>query len=335
MPPSERRRKRARKSNRAAPMSKKDKVLSVVQLLEQKNLDIRELLQGIGKHHTDTKLRKYWLQFRKFAYADMLDETSDLPHLDSNDWDKMLKSGGYEKVHHELRKELVKLAKDRRAARWQYPGGDDMGYIDGLDSLVGVVQDMAPNLLRLLNSIARPSSSSAGCPMETEHKQIMWVTQFLYSMQARRCNGFPRTLALYLLDAGAKKRSLNVLSKLGVTVSSHQVQDTEMTLAKLGADEVRIKGNSSNTITTYDNFDFVEHRSGERLGDKKTQRGITTALQFAGVCMPATGLRQNMWRPRVPIRVQHIVSTTQENIDLVNKVSVAPAYPKRLKIGHY
>ena len=74
-------------------------------------------------------------------------------------------------------------------------------------------------------------------------------------------------------------------------------------LRKIGADEVGTRGQDFRTCTTYDNFDFVEHKSDERLRDRKTQRSVTTVFQFQGIRLLEGGLQQNMWRPKHKVRV--------------------------------
>jgi len=65
-------------------------------------------------------------------------------------------------------------------------------------------------------------------------------------------------------------------------------------LAKLDANEIRIKSNASTTIITYNNFDFAKHRFEEQLNKRKTQREITTTLQFVDVCISSVELQQSM-----------------------------------------
>ena len=61
---------------------------------------------------------------------------------------------------------------------------------------------------------------------------------------------------------------------------------------------------------TYDNFEYTDGRRGDRLGDKRSFRSVTTALVFNGQGIPEGGLRQSMWQPNIPLRT----------IDVVNKV---------------
>ena len=61
--------------------------------------------------------------------------------------------------------------------------------------------------------------------------------------------------------------------------------------------KIRTIGRASTTVVTYDNFVFAEGRRGERIGDVREFRSITTALIFEGQGLGVTVLRQNMWQP--------------------------------------
>ena len=307
--------KRSRKSNRKLPTTLDSKMEAIFDALDRERLDLREFLGAVAaKRSSNDRSRKYWLQFRRFAYQDMMrveNKDGSLPSFDSSDWDMILKAGASARMSHTFRKELSKLANSR-ALRWEYPTSGTLGFIDKLDAIVDTINVTAPTLVELLSSIARPSDSPPTKPMEKGLKQAMWVSMFLFSMQRHRCNGLAKALAIYLMDSGVKKRVVDMLSSLNVCVSYTTAQGMIKELRQIGAAEVRTRGFRVrdmvvNSITTYDNYDFVEHKSTERLGSRKTQRGITTALQFTGIRMPREGLRQNMWRPMHKMRVQDIV----------------------------
>ena len=57
----------------------------------------------------------------------------------------------------------------------------------------------------------------------------------------------------------------------------------------------------------YDNFNFLEYRSGERIGDRKTFISLTNSIIFEGYRMPHNGLKQHIWHPERPLQAVQIV----------------------------
>ena len=324
--PSQPNRKRPRKSDRKPPTTQESKLQSVVDMMEEKNLDMQHLLRALAKHRSEKRYHRYWLQFRRFAYQEMLDEKENnpLPRLDGQDWDNMLKAGGNARYQRQFRKELAKLANSKHF-RWEFPDPNTqtLGFIDRLGSLVDVVRNTAPSLVKLLSSVARPSDHPSSKPIPMGIKQTMWVSMLLFSMQSSRCSGLARTLALYLMDSGVKKRVIDVLSTLNVCVCYSTAQSLGKHLAVLGENEVGLNTSSEKQAKSYDNFDFVDHKSAERLGSRKTQRGITTVLQFQAIMIPDGGLRQDMWRPNHEVRVQDIVVVNRNTKKLFHQVSLS------------
>lgn len=297
--------KRARKS--ATTME--SKLLIILDTLDENQIDMRQLLRTLARQRKDNRCRKYWLQFRRFAYQDMTRkyDNNSLPELDSSDWDKLLDAGGRHRIHHELRKELSRLANNKSVVTWESPSSDSLGFIEKLDSIKDIINAEAPALVKMLSLIARPSDSPASEPLTMGLRQAMWICMFLFSMQSHRCNGLAKTLTLYLMDSGVKKRVVDQLSSLNVCVSYTTGQTMIKKLRGFGAAEVRKRGVDLRNCTSYDNYDYVEHKSAERLGSRKEQKGITTALQYRGIGISEQGLRQSMWRPHHKIRVKDIV----------------------------
>ena len=75
-----------------------------------------------------------------------------------------------------------------------------------------------------------------------------------------------------------KKRAMNALSSLNITMFCTLTQNTKTKLASLKQNEIRTRDAIKERITTYDNYDFVNHRFAKRIDNWKKQRDIITAV---------------------------------------------------------
>ena len=108
---------------------------------------------------------------------------------------------------------------------------------------------------------------------------------------------FQSVMGLCIYQGGARRRVLDTLCHLGLTMSYSTLQRRMSSLSDEARRKIRTIGRASTTVVTYDNFVFAEGRRGERIGDVREFRSITTALIFKGQGLGVTVLRQNMWQP--------------------------------------
>ena len=106
---------------------------------------------------------------------------------------------------------------------------------------------------------------------------------FFFFIQRYRCNELAKVLTIYLINSKIKKRVVNILSNFNVCVLYIIAQKIIKKLKQINIVEIRTRGFRVrdiiiNNIIIYDNYDFVEHKSIERLNSRKTQRDITIAL---------------------------------------------------------
>ena len=210
--------------------------------------------------------RRFWLQFKRFAYRDVLRKDDKDSDLNSKDWNNILDSGGYQHLIHVMRQELKKLGKSPSVGSFQYPTAGkslDLGSLDFLESLGGDIQKKTPRLAELLCMLARPAHQSGHQAIQFGPRQTIWVTMLLFSMQRKKCNNVPRLLGMYLVNSGAKKRVVDLLSTIGLCVSYTTVQECFKGIADIGEEQVRFLGSDPRRNDAYDNYDFAEHRSGE------------------------------------------------------------------------
>jgi hypothetical protein len=301
-------RKRPRKTNRKPPRSESEKLQATIKALEETaGLNLLDVLRGIAHRKSEDGYTRHWRLFRKFAYNEMPQGISSLPGIEVDDWDTLLAAGGYKRVQQKLRKELITLTNDTRCGRFQYPDIQHFGYIDELAALQGVITTKAPRLIELLSTIARQYHIPAENPVEPGHRQVFWVLQMLFAIQRSKSSGFAKTLGIYLIDSGAKKRVVDLFSTLGVCCSYTTVQNVLKGLVTRAERQVRALSTLTDIVKAYDNFEFSEHRSAERVGNRKVFRSITTALMFRGRMIPVDGLRQGMWRPQSDLTIKSII----------------------------
>lgn len=141
-------RKRARKTDRKAPLSHTQKLQAAVEHIESLNkFDLRDLLQALASERSNPLFGKYWVQFKRFAYTELPSVEGSLPTLEKPDWDNVFKYARYTRI---LRAELSRLGKDPRCGKFQYPSTVSSGYIDHLSEICDVVEAKAPKRRRVV-----------------------------------------------------------------------------------------------------------------------------------------------------------------------------------------
>jgi len=67
------------------------------------------------------EFRKFWLQFKRLAYRDMLVDKDKYPALSTKEWSQILEAGGSSQMVHVLRTELKRLGKLPSTGAFQFP----------------------------------------------------------------------------------------------------------------------------------------------------------------------------------------------------------------------
>ena len=99
------------------------------------------------------------------------------------------------------------------------------------------------------------------------------------------------------MNSGVQKRIVDIMSSIGLCASYLTVQDVLKVVTNVGRKQVSLLGRNPCANMAYDNFDFLEYRLGERIGDKKKFHSITNGIIFIGHYMEQNGLRQSTWHP--------------------------------------
>lgn len=263
---------------------------------------LKNLLEAYEKEQRTAEYRSYWLHFKRFAYG--------RPTLEKSDWNRMFSLYGIEHVTHHFRKEMKRLGKTSSFGSFQHAEVSDylsLGSLESLDSLIIDMNSSAPGLSQFLRLLGRPAHNQSNDPPELGPSQIALVSMLLYSMQRKKCNNLPRCIGMYLVNSGVQKRIVDTMSSIGLCASYSTVQDVLKVVTNVGRQQVRLLAKNPCANMAHDNFDFPEHRSGERLGDKKKFHSITNGIIFIGHHMEKKGLQQNTWHPKRPFQIPSLL----------------------------
>ena len=142
-----------------------------------------------------------------------------------------------------------------------------------------------------------------------------------HKLRPNKATNIQSVLGLYIYQGGARRRVLDTLCHFDLTMSYTTLQRRMLSLIKEAERKVQMLGQGSNMNLTYDNFDFAEGKRGERTGDNRDVRSITTALIFQGQGFDAGALRQDMWRPATHLLSAERIARKLETGDLEMRVS--------------
>ena len=264
-----------------------------------------DLLDAYSAQKENREYRKFWLQYRRFAYQkDTLDRAS---------LRKIIKKNGVNEVAHFFRRELDALAKTPSFGQYKQPttGGfgqeDTDGSLDFLQGMVPDAQKSAPYLMRFLGLLSKPAHKRDEIDPIPGPPQLVWASMFLYMMRRKKCNNIPKLIGLYCVNGGVKKSIVDILSRLGLCVSYTTIQECLKSLTQVGQKRLPMLVMDPTSNFAHDNFDFSEQPSGERLGQRKTFVSLTNGIIFQGLSLPKDGLQQSSWHPERPLSAAAIL----------------------------
>ena len=302
-PPTRQRRSRHRKSGRRSPHPRSEKLDRIHQEIKRWGWTFTDVLEAYSRESENAEYRPFWLQFKRFAY-------SRTP-LDRGDWNKVLGACGIDYVAHDFRLELKKLGQSASFGGFRYPQAGkelDLGSLAFLEDLDHKDLDThAPKLKRFLCQLSRPLSKTTAETVKWGPMHTAWISMLLYAMARKKFNNIPRLFGLYLVNSGAKKRLVDTMSSIGLCASFTTVQDTQKAITNVGEKQIACLASDPTVNKAHDNFDFPEHRSGERIGQKKTFVSLTNGIISKGHHLPSAGLKQSMWHPERPLLTSKII----------------------------
>ena len=167
-----------------------------------------------------------------------------------------------------------------------------------LEMMVTSAKETAPLLTSLMLSVG-PLSKSAVTSHLTSMKLLAILVILCRSAHRNNSNYFPLLVSIYLYSAGAKVDAITFLNHLGLSVSYNVLLKKLRNITSSSAAFIKEQASNCKLVGTWDNFEYRENVSGERIGDIVKFRSITMALWIKnGWKIPSTGLKQWMWDPK-------------------------------------
>lgn len=215
-----------------------------------------------------------------------------------------------------LRREIVALARHPSFGNFncdtQTIGKDVEARISGA---IEATVEKAPTWLCIINTSgnSRRSNQTIRMTAEMNHQTakdtILVFSRLCQLLQARKSDGIPALLGIYLYEGGAKTRTIDTFSRLGLCLTSKVVLKRIHALEKAAEQSVRELGRDPSSVVTWDNFEFREGRRGERTGDQAQFRSITTAMITQNRCEDSRPLKSSDWQPECfPLSASKILS---------------------------
>jgi len=132
-----------------------------------------------------------------------------------------------------IRSELGKVAKPE-VGLGKFDPDHEVGTLD-IPGFAGRIQKAAPELFKLLADLMVQQHSSGHITSTDSQGSLVMVCSILARAYApRNCNNFPVLLGLYLHSMGVKRRTLEVLSGLGVSASYWEINKQSGNVAENG-----------------------------------------------------------------------------------------------------
>ena len=177
-------------------------------------------------------------------------------------------------------------------------------------------------LLGLLKTLVNPARERKDQPVRQlesiEGRFVLIFSILCFTRRRNTCNNIPRLLGLYFQSMGVKRRVLQVLAGLGVCESYHTINHLNEGIATEATTRLADAGTRSDTVIIYDNFDYKERVQHQRIGDHGSMRSVTSELLLHGT-LPPEGLRQDMLREEVPLKLKDIINAPGNQYDDVQK----------------
>ena len=225
-----------------------------------------------------------------------------------------------------LYKEIHALGEQEAFGAFQPPAeGIEIGSLETLKYMDEIISRVAPLWLQLINEVCREKRSRESIRQSDSLRILrpaaLVLSTFCHLSRPNRSTNFQTIMGLYLYQGGARRRVLETLSQFGIIVSYSTLQRRMAGLSTEAERRIQTVGQSASTIVTYDNFEYTEGRRGERTGDKREFKSITTALILKGRGFDEGILQQDMWRPKTILLSAERLADYLTPCDLDEKVT--------------
>lgn len=266
-------------------------------------------MQAIGRQQADVRCRRQYGQVVRYVLL-------DARHSCRKDSRKglaedALRAWGWAAAGQVLKRELHALMACPAFGKFVMATDEEKHRsVDVLSNALPAIQTSAPRFVALLEDVCgRPKGSK-----QLDRRYAVIMALLTHYIRPHRSNIIQSALGLYIYQGGARRRVIDCLARLGLMVSYPTILRYQEKMSKSAAEKVRLIGSSPNAIVTYDNFDFLESRRGERAGDTQESKSITTALTFIGQMLPPSGLTPDLWQPNIPLSALDVANKLTSKI---------------------
>ena len=305
-----------------------DKILEVKAAVRGVGWDIKRFLTELSKNRDKPRLRRWHRQYLDYVYTDFPQDKDFAEAAGPTLLSSLFDRWGWTWAADSLRSELKALAEHTTFGQFSPPReGTDIGSLGCIKEAIPSIKEIAPRWLELIEGSCRetqrrrPKPQGLGeerepgeeqgpgedeglgeepglrdRPLNTRRTVIIFGT-LCHLMRPNRSTNFQTVLGLYLYQGGARRRVLDTLCQLGLIMSYTTLQRRMEGLQAKAERKVQLVGQALSGVVTYDNFDFAEGKRGERAGDQRVFRSITTCLAIEGRAFDNGRLEQHMWHP--------------------------------------
>jgi hypothetical protein len=222
----------------------------------------------------------------------------------------------------ELRKEVEKLGSSAPFNKYD-PTKNGQFNSQDMDQTLNIMEEQAPLLLQLIRDIIAPDNWHQG--RKEPAGQILTIISVLcFTQHNKTCTSFQTNLGLYLHSKGVKRLQIELLNRLGLTISYSTIIGLIKDLSVQAAERVKNIGQNSASVTAYDNFEVMESVKEQRVDHQSTFHSVTTGQVIQGIEMPSGGLRQDMLNPHVKISATDVfLAPGNRDDDIQHQVSIS------------
>lgn len=239
-------------------------------------------------------MRRAQGQFFDFAYTDLPAHAEFTTRIGPLRKSTFLREQCWGWAMEALGGEIKALAECPAFAVYQPPSeSTKLGSLEPIKQSGALIKQVAPRWLELIEAVCCGSRLESPADIESivpNGRHAIVLAILCHKLRPQRSTNLQTILGFYLLQGGARRRVLDTFCQFGLTISYTTLQRRMADLIGEAERKVKIMGQSPFGIVTYDNFDFLEGKRGERTGDTRIQRSITTSLIFKGRGLDAGAL---------------------------------------------
>jgi hypothetical protein len=262
---------------------------------------VGDFLSALCKNSSHHKMRRAQARFFDFAYTEFVTDEGFSRRIGPRRKSAFMQRQCWGWAMDALGKEIKVLTTQAAFGSFQPPSQvGELGSLDAIKQTAIVIKQLAPRWLELIEVVCGDAQSDVPIDIASASpsgRHAIVLALLCHKLRPKKANNIQTVLGLYLYQGGARRRVIDLFCQCGLTVSYKTLQRRMENLTDEAKRKARVVGQSLAGIVTYDNFNFAEGKRGERTGDSRIMRSITTSLVFRGRGFDDDALRQNMWRP--------------------------------------